>query len=200
MSFEQFNDQEKKQREFNEQEEKEKIKKKLEFSKEKTEIIDKIDAQKELTYLKSLVERWLISVNVAKNIIEWKDLNNSQIEEILEKIDEIEEIKDVDKVLPKELRITKEEYLAALWDTESRQQAMKKLHWALDYIYHTVHPEDVWIVDISWIILLLNQNLVKVQDRTIDIKRNLEWIEKQQNPTKEEKKGFFTKLINLLKS
>ena len=199
MNLEYLGEKEKRQRELNEEEKKKEIQKKLEYSRDKTEIIEKIDAQKELTYLKSLVERWLISVDTARTIVEWKDLDNVQVQEILEKIDEIEEIRDVDKILPKEFRVTKEEYLMALGDSEARQKAMEKLHSALDHIYHSVNPVDMWIIDISWIILLLNQNLVQVQDHTIDIKRNLEWVEKQQNPT-EEKKWFFAKLIDLLKS
>jgi len=70
-------------------------------------------------------------------------LDNVQVQEILEKIDEIEEIRDVDKILPKEFRVTKEEYLMALGDSEARQKAMEKLHSALDHIYHSVNPVDM---------------------------------------------------------
>lgn len=168
----QFSEQEKKNKELSEQEKKQEIQKTLEFKAEKQKIIDKTDAAKNLNFLKSVVERWLIDLNVVKNIVEWKDLNNEEIEHIFEKIDEIESVENVDNILPKELRITKEEYLTSLKDYEFRQQILAKLDEALGHLYMSSNPN----FDMMWIfgmVSLLNKNLVKVQENTIDIKNNL---------------------------
>jgi len=52
-------------------------------------------------------------------------------------MDEIEEIQNIDDILPKRLRTFKEEYLKALEDTVFRQDILKKLDDSLDYLYHS---------------------------------------------------------------
>lgn len=181
MTIEHFSEKERKIKEFNESEEKEKIKKRLAFEKEKKEVLHKLESAQNLSYLKSLIDRWLISINVAKTVIEWWNFDNIQIEEIFEKIDEIENIKKIDRYLPKELRLTKEEYLGALENKDLRQQSIGKLNDALDYIYHSTHPFNSSFINLSYIIVLLNQNLSKIHTNSIDIKRSLEWIDREQN-------------------
>lgn len=196
MSVEHFGEKEKQIKEFDEKLEKEKIKEKLEYGKEKQKLMDTIDASKNLTYLKSLVEKWLISMEVAKTIVEWKEFNNVQIEEIMGKIDEIEGVENIDKILPKDLRITKEEYIKALEDSIFREKIVTKLNWALDYMYQTSWDMNSWIINISSMITLLNESLVKVQDHTIDIKRSLEEIDTDKNP---EELNFSQKIMKFFK-
>lgn len=177
MSIEHISHREKEIKKIDEEQEKEKIRKQLEHSKEKKKLINIIDTSKDISFLKSLIERWLISVDVANTIIEWIEFDSEQIKEIFEKIDEIEHVKDVEKLLPKELRITKEEYITALWNENYRKATITKLNWALDYIYHTTHPFNSSFINLSYIIVLLNQNLSKIHSNTIDIKRDLEKID-----------------------
>ena len=160
-----------------EEERKLEIAKNLEFSKEKKVLLEKIDKEKKLTYLKSLVERWLINITTAEHIVEWQKLDNAQIKEIFEKMDEIEEIQDIENILPKQLRISKDEYIKALEDTIFRQDILIKLDDSLSYLYNSSNKFPLWIINFfSWLMRSLDKNhknTIKVQENTIDIKRSL---------------------------
>ncbi len=175
MSIEKFKEKEKiKKKEKDENEKKNEIVRVLQFEKEKKEIIEVLKHKKKLAYLKSLIEKWQISIKIAKNIIEWKCLNNENINEMLDKIDEIEDLKDIDKILPKNLRLTKEEYLIALKNKNARVKILIKINNSLDYIYNSTHVDEFMnIFDLSWILTLFNSQLKKVQENTIDIKISL---------------------------
>jgi len=160
-----------------EKERKLEIAKNLEFSKEKKKLLEKIDKEKKLTYLKSLVERGLINITTAEHIVEWGTLDNVQIKEIFEKIDEIDEIQNIDHILPKKLRISKDDYIKALEDTTFRKQILVKLDNALIYLFNSSNKSPFWIMNFfSWLIHSLDnshKNTIKIQENTIDIKRSL---------------------------
>jgi hypothetical protein len=63
------------------------------------------------------------------------------IEVIFQKIDEIENMEKIDEYLPKEYRITKEEYKKALIDGIFRTQMLTKIDVALTIIYNQINPE-----------------------------------------------------------
>lgn len=166
-----------KYREKSEEELKEEVKKKLEFSKEKKKLLVKIDKDKKLTYLKSLIERWLININTAKSIIKWEDLDNHQIKEIFDKIDEIFEVKNIDEILPKQYRITKNEYIKALENEKTRKEVLKKLDSSLDFLFQSSHTSFFWLMAFfSDLINSINNSkkeIITVQWNIIDIKRSL---------------------------
>jgi hypothetical protein len=69
---------------------------------------------------------------------------------MLDKIDEIEDLKDIDKILPKNLRLTKEEYLIALKNKNARVKILIKINNSLDYIYNSTHVDEFMnIFDLS---------------------------------------------------
>ena len=47
------------------------------------------------------------------------------MQEIFEKIDEIEDMENIDEYIPKDMRITKEEYAAALHNEEDYKQVLQ---------------------------------------------------------------------------
>jgi inorganic pyrophosphatase len=63
------------------------------------------------------------------------------VEIIFQKIDEIENIENIDEYLPKEYRITKEEYKNALSNDIFRVQIITKINVALSIIYNQIKPE-----------------------------------------------------------
>jgi hypothetical protein len=73
------------------------------------------------------------------NILDSKILDSQDIKIIFDKIDEIEFIENIESILPKQLRITKEEYLIALKDPNKRIDLIKKLDNTLEHIYNHLH-------------------------------------------------------------
>lgn len=160
-----------------EEERKAEIAKSLEFAKEKKVLLEKIDKDKKLAYLRSMVERWLIKLSTVEQIIIWEKLTSEEIKEIFDKIDEIEEIKDIDEILPKNLRITKDEYMRALDDIQFIQKIILRIDSSLSYLFQSNKPFASWIMSLfSWLIHSLDHsqdNLIKIQENTIDIKLSL---------------------------
>jgi hypothetical protein len=73
------------------------------------------------------------------------------------------------------LRVTKEEYLDALENTENRIALISKINQALNHMHRLSNPFAGSLLDLfSWLFISINKNLVKVQEITIDIKNNLE--------------------------
>lgn len=137
--------------------------------------MESVDAQFDLGKLKVLVEQWILTKTVFESIKNWGILDDEEIREIFEKIDCIENIKDIDNMLPKLLRISKEEYIAARNDENSRQSALQKIDNALTHLYHYSHPWSWFGFDLfSSLYMMFDKNLRVVQENTIDIKYSLE--------------------------
>lgn len=166
-------DQEKKLK--TEAERKEEIAKSLEFSKEKQEVLERIGKKKELAFLKSLVERGLLGLHAAQIIASNDSLESEDIESIFEKIDAIESVPEIDKMLPGHLRLTKDEYAEAVENTDARTAALEKIDAALTHLYEYGNPNGATAtlgVFFSGF-MMMGKNLVKVQENTIDIKDSL---------------------------
>ncbi|MEI8091888.1 MAG: hypothetical protein WCG98_06850 [bacterium] len=67
-------------------------------------------------------------------------MKSLDVQKIFEKIEEIEQQKDVDKILPKAMRVTKEEYLQALKDPTKKAQVLQKFDQCLNLIYTNIRP------------------------------------------------------------
>lgn len=158
---------------------KEKFEKQL---KNKEKILNKIETSEKLSELKKLVEKWIISQQTANKIEKWEYIEKEEIQEIFNKIDEIEEIKNIDRYLPKKFRISKKEYIQALESKTYRIQTITKLDLALNFIAQQIEPWDfVWWVNIFWSFLtFLDNNLKIIQENTIDIKDSLTQIDKTE--------------------
>ena len=169
-------------------------------SKDKIDLEEKKENKKELSDIVELVEKWIISEETAKDIAEWNDIDDETIKEIFEKIEELEDIKDVDNILPKELRITTDEYFKAVNDDIFRVQTLTKLDSALTLIANKITPDSsMWLNLFSGFLTVLDKNLIKVQENTIDVKDSLEEINNKKFWKKEDNRSFWQKIIDFLK-
>lgn len=166
----------KKLEQLSEQEQKEAIACDIEYKKSKEALLARIDKDKSLSFLKSLVERGLIGVSTVEQVLGNGSLDSQAISEIFEKIDEIEAIPEVDDIFPKIHRVSREEYLGALENPVSRLQTLTKIDTSLVFIYDSLHPHtSMGVLDFfSGFMHILDKNLIKIQEHTIDIKRSLE--------------------------
>lgn len=121
------------------------------------------------------------------------ELDHKDIEEIFEKIDEIEAISNIDEYLPKDMRVTKEEYAAATHDDTELARVENKIHAALSYLSQISAPQTGGSINLfSWFLTMLDKNLITIQEHHIDMQDAL-------NPNKKTKslwqsfKDWFTK-------
>lgn len=161
---------------LSEEEQKAAIARNLEYQKHKEKLLAKLDKDKSLSFLKSLVERELIGVSTVEQVLSNMSLDSGAIAEIFEKIDEIESTHNVDEIFPKVYRVSREEYLLALENPVSRIQTLTKLDTSLVFIYDSLHPHtSMGVLDFfSGFMHILDKNLIKIQEHTIDIKRSLQ--------------------------
>ncbi len=183
------------------QEEKElEEKKSLEFKLQKEKISIEIEAEQEMFQLKEMVDSWFISWDIANKILAWEEITNDEIKEIFDKIDEIEDIKNIDNYLPRNLRITRDEYLKAIKDRVFREQTITKLNTSLVLLSNKINPDSaVWLNLFSWFITVLDKNLIKVQENTIDIKNGLTKIDNEKSKNNIDNRTFLQKIIDFIK-
>ena len=194
------NEQDKKKKEISEKELKNNEIKKLEHKKVKEKISVEIETEEELNKLKDLIDKWIISKDTAEKIVEWENIDKEIIEEIFDKINQIDEIKDIDKYLPKELRVSKEDYSKALNDDIFRLQLITRLDSSLALISNKINPDSsMWLNLFTWFITILDKNLILIQENTIDVKNSLKEVDKKKNHKNTDKKTFFQKIIDFIK-
>ena len=178
-----YNEQEKKNKKLDEEKIIEEHKKIVKHETIKEYVKTEIDTENKLHNLHELVDKWVLSQEDVEDIIAWEDLDEDTIKEIFDKIDELEEVKDIDKYLPVDLRITKEDYHRALHDDIFRTQTITKLHTALTLLSQQINPDTAWWINLfSWFLTVLDKNLVKIQEHTIDIKDSLIEVEEKKYP------------------
>ena len=162
-------------KQLTEKERKKEVAKKLTFNKEKTSILERMGSEKKLEFLKSLVERGLITLDSAVAISTAESMPPDEVAAIFTKMDEIENIPKIESILPVAMRLTKDEYAHALESTDARTTALSKLDLALQYLYDSTHSDVFSPMSFFFsTFLMLSKNLVKVQEATIDIKRSLQ--------------------------
>ncbi len=178
--------------------------KSLDESKKKKEEIDiQEKAEDNLFELKEMLEDWVLDYKteeLVEDIVEFEFITQSEIDEIFDKIDEIESTKDIDKILPENLRITKDEYKKALSDDIFRVQTIQKVNNALWVIVRKINPKS-WIgINIMWWFLYaIDRKLVKVQWNNIDVKNSLKGIDKKKFWDKDKNLSLFQKIVNFIK-
>ena len=178
-----YKEKEKKKKELEEKEEAEFQQKQVEHQKMKEYIQTETETEENLHKLHDLVDGGLLTKEQAEHIADWEELTQDDVQEIFEKIDEMEDLKDVDKYLPAELRITKEDYSKAMTDDIFRVQTMTKLDTALTVIWQQIVPDSsAWVNLFSWFLSILDKNLITLQENTIDVKDNLNEIHEKKFP------------------
>ena len=188
MSFEAwaYNEKEKKKKELEKKEITDFEKKQFEQQKTKEYIEAETQTEDNLHKLHELVDQGLLTQQQAEHIADWDELTTDEVQEIFDKIDEIEDIKDVDKYLPAELRITKEDYSKAMIDDVFRVQIINKLDSSLSVIWQQILPNSSsWVNLFLWLLSVLDNNLIILQENTVDIKLNLDEIDKKMYPKKD---------------
>ncbi len=192
-----------KKKKITEKEKKINNEKKLEFKKNKEKIIYSEKSEKELFELKNLLDindidpkTKILIEKVSGSDIIWEE----EIKEIFEKIDEIENSEKIFTYLPKEFRITKDEYKKSLTNKIIRIKTITKLNTALAILSDHINPDSsLWMNLFSGFMLLLDKNLIIIQESNIDIKDSLEKIEEWQKNKKQKTfweiiKDLFNKL------
>jgi hypothetical protein len=150
--------------------------------------------------LKELIESWVITKHTAEKVINNQNIDEDLIKEIFDKIDELEEIKNINNYIPEELRISKEDYLKALTDNIFRTQVITKLDSSLTLIANKINPDStMWLNLFSGFLTILDKNLIIVQENTIDIKNNLKKIDEKKFWKKEDNRSLLEKIIDFFK-
>jgi len=190
---------ENKKKELSEKELKQWLKKQADFRKTKEKIAVEIKAEDDIFHLKELIERWVINHETAKKLVDWEHIDDTTVEEIFKKIDELEDIKDIDKYLPKDLRISHDEYSKALYDDIFRIKTITKLNSALTLLSKQINPDtSMWLNLFSGFLTVLDKNLIKIQENTIDVKNSLTKIDKNRF-WKKDKLNLWNKFLNFIK-
>lgn len=161
---------------LSEQEQKEALARSLEYQKSKEKLLLRIDKEKSLSFLRSFVERGLIEIATTEKVLDSTHLDSAAIAEIFAKMDEIESTHNVDDIFPRTYRVSREEYFLALENPVSRLQTLTKIDTSLVFIYASLHPHaSMGMLDFfSGFMHILDRNLIKIQEHTIDIKRSLQ--------------------------
>jgi len=191
---------EKKKKELSEKDIQQNAKKTIEHQKIKEKISVEVQAEEDLLDLKELVEKWVITKETAKKVVEWKGIDEDTVKEIFEKIEQMDEIKDIDNYLPVELRISKDDYSKSLTDDIFRVQTITKLNSALTLIAQKINPDTAMGLNLfSGFLTVLDKNLILVQENTIDVKYSLEEVHEKKFPKKEDTRNLWEKIIDFLK-
>ena len=149
----------------------------LRKSKEKNDLLDEIKGK--LVDMKFELENAGIDgkiVDEISQIIETGKVSKEEVEEIMEKIDEILKLNEKKKQIPQELVFTKKEYLQALQDEKARKQLLKKIDKILDFTADKLQPADNVFLLFGYY-FLLDKNIQVIHDNCIDVKENLEKLE-----------------------
>lgn len=155
----------------------------LHAEKKKAEIKEHIKADEALTKLHNLLDSHDVELDIEdvehlQKALSGDELNHDDIEDILEKIDTIENSDDIDDYIPTELRITKQEYHNAIIDDSCRKNVIKKLDWALTIISNnmTGWTMNMW-GNIFWgYMAMLDKQLIAIQEHHIDMQDHLKSI------------------------
>lgn len=151
--------------------------------KEKKEKIEISETTWELLLeLEELVVEWVITADTAKKINAWEVLTKDEINDMFEKIKQIENIKNIEDYIPKNLIVSKQEYTKAINDKEERKNVLKKLNNTLSIVADNITGTPVPAINIfANFIELLDKNLILIQENTIDLKNTLEKVDKHAN-------------------
>ena len=147
----------------------------LEFQKTRKKIIEKIKVKEEIDKLKDLINTWVLTRQSAESILTWEILNSWELREILKKIDELSKIDSNRKILPKDFKITREEYLEAITNFDKKVILLWKIDEVLDFIYKNMWGWWLTFNLFSFLSynLILSKDTQKIQWNLIDIKNDI---------------------------
>ena len=134
----------------------------------------------EIQELKHLVEAWAIDLQTFETIVEDKKITNEEFQEVLRKVDiqklfeKLEELEKADDTIPKAYRVSKQDYLQAFQNPQTRAEVLQKFDQTLDLIYHQIKGGRSFHGNMFWTyVYLLHQKLIPLQENIIDLKEPL---------------------------
>ncbi len=134
-----------------------------------------------LDKLRRFLDEGILDINTSQlveKVTESKYISSETLQEVFEKIDEIQNNESMNKYLPEEARITQDEYKKALTDHFFRIRTISKINTALWIIAEHTNPNSSLGLNLfSGFIAVLDKNLVTLQESHIDIKNSLIKIE-----------------------
>ena len=98
----------------------------------------------EIEQLKHLVEAGAIDTQTFEAIVEDNIITKEEFQEVLSALDiqelfeKLEEIEKADDTIPQAYRVSKQEYLQAFQNPQTRAEVLQKFDASLDLIYHQV--------------------------------------------------------------
>ena len=187
---------------FSEQEKQKR--KKTDFEKRKAEeqiiqakkarecISEEEHTEHDLRKLKNLLDAHILDDALVEKVMCKTEISHDDIEEIFEKIDELEALKNIDDYLPKEQRVSKQEYAAATHDDEAAKLVIVKIEWCLTVLAHQANPVSIGgsMNLFSGFLTMLDKNLITIQEHHIDMKESLEKETKVKGIWESLKEGF----------
>ncbi len=165
----------KKQQRKSEEELKKEQEKILRLEKKKEVVHEEEEASNDLQKLRDFLEEHIIDDNLVEKVIEGTEIDHEDIQEIFEKIDEIEQIENIDDYLPKDMRVTKEEYAEATHNDTACATVIIKLEKSLTILSQNANPQVGGSINLfSGFLTMLDKNLITIQEHHIDMKDSLQ--------------------------
>ncbi len=133
---------------------------------------------KELCELRELLWEWAFSTKdtqVIQKIIDSDTISQEQIVEIFDILDTMKTVCEETDIIPTDFQVTKEDYIKALTDSEVRSKVLTTVDKALVFISQKITTDSWQSVNLfSWMLAVLDKNLILVQEWNIDVKRSLQ--------------------------
>ena len=176
-----YDEENKKKKKKDEELKKEEVAKLLKMQKQKEKISKSVEANEELSHLKDMVEKWVVSsasIKSAKQAASDNSVESQETQDILKKIDSIQENEYMKTYIPKDLFLSKDEYKLAIKDPKQRTQTLQKVDAVLWILAQHINPTSRVGINIfsSFALFLLDKNLIKAQEDHIDIKYSLKQV------------------------
>lgn len=156
----------------------------LKIKKKKEVMREEEGASDDLQQLKDLLQQHIIDDALVEKVLDQSELDHEELENIFDQIDTIEEIDNIDDYLPRDMRVTKEEYTAATHDDEILAIVEIKIHTALSQLASIAAPQTGWSMNLfSWFLTMLDKNLITIQEHHIDMQDSLHNSNRKQSPS-----------------
>ena len=168
-------EQERQKQEKTENEKREAEEQILRAKKSREYICEEEHTEHDLQKLRDLLDQHIIDDALVEKVLCHTEITHDEIEEIFEKIDELEALDNIDDYLPKDMRVSKEEYAHATHDDEAAKAVIQKIESCLVILANQWAPS-TWggsINVFSGFLRVLDKNLITIQEHHIDMKDGL---------------------------
>ena len=145
--------------------------------------LEKNKLKLDLQQLKELVEQWVVDKQLYESIKRDSQISAEEVQEVVneldvkdlfDKLDQIEKFEDIDNILPSNIRVSKQEYLAALHDPTKKEPVIAKFNTALNIVYTNYRGISNYKRNMfSNYVTLLSKKLIPLQENIIDLKNSL---------------------------